>query len=172
MLYNKNSPLWLLITGVILLILGATTLLSEMPGVNATQASQKELITPGCKQAQTIQYARCGHEVLRRVEAEAGWVGMTKEAVSAVLDAGWRMTAFSPAIIEMTRTEDLFCPQHWVLTLGGDGVPGIYRNRYGFTMERLGDASVRIRDEETRERLFRGIAFDSEEELKRWILSQ
>ncbi len=166
---SSRASLWLLGIGIAFLIGGLIVLWNEVPSADPISAPSAGLVAPGCKQAQTIAYARCGHEVVRRIDAPAGWIGMTKEAVGATMDSEWRMTAFAPEVIEMSRVEDMFCPQHWVLALGLDGTPGVYRNRYGFSMERLSDVSLGALDEATRESLTRGIAFDTQEELEKWV---
>jgi len=169
---NKDRTLRttvLLVCGILLLAAGLVWLWYELPHADATGANHVQLVAPGAKQAQSIQYTRCGHEVLRRVDVPPEWVGLSKDAVLHVMDPAWRMTAFSPAVLEMSRAMDMFCPQHFVLLLGPDGAPGVYRNRYGFSMERLEDVTLRALDEATWETLAQGLAFDSREALNDWV---
>jgi hypothetical protein len=120
------------------------------------------------KIAQTIIYTKCGHEVSRRIDVFPEWVGMNKERVAETAPENWRILSFDPAAIEATCIEDMFCAAHWVLTLGDGGVPGVYHNQYGFSMVRYGDVALGKIDENTRESLVQGIAFDSREELDQW----
>lgn len=160
---------WLLAAGVVFLIVGLAVLWMQMPPTDMADATNKTLVAAGCKQAQTIVYGRCGHQVLRRLDAPAAWAGMSKDAVEAAMEEGWRMTTFASDLIEMSITLDMFCSQHYVLTLSEEGVPGIYRNRYGFEMEEAGRVSLTAMDESTREMVSRGIAFDTEEALLQWV---
>ncbi len=154
--------------GVTMLIFGLAILWAEWPRVDTAGAGQPQLVAPGCKLKQTIEYTRCGHPVYRRIDAPAEWVGMTQDGVAGRIATGWRMTGFGSDEIEMASAPDLFCPQHWVLMLDTDGTPAIYRNRLGFDMERIGDAGIRTLPEDVREQLAVGLAFDTKEELLDW----
>lgn len=168
---ESRGTAWLLVLGIVFLLVGVYLLWAQTPYPDEKQAgvAQVEMVASGSKQAQTIRYARCGHEVVRRIDVPAGWVGMTKNRVEAALTPQWRITAFSPDVIEMTCTEDLFCPEHWVLMLGADGMPGIYQNRYGFEMEHLDDVRMGTLDEDTRQMLTRGLGFENREALEAWV---
>lgn len=140
-----------------------------MLAASVPAAGESALIAPDCKQLQRIVYARCGHEVLRRLDIPAEWAGMTRErAENALAEAGgaWRMTAFTPRKIELSQTRDLFCPAHWVLMTDAAGETGIYRCRDGAVMARLSACDVPIADEETRAQLRQGLAFESEQALR------
>lgn len=128
-----------------------------------------ELVGEDAKISQTIVYTKCNHEVLRSVDVFPEWVGMNKEKVVENAAENWRVISFGPKLIEVICTEDLFCSQHWVLALGGDGLPGVYHNQYGFSMVKYGDVTLDKLDEETRELLVYGKAFDSREELNQWV---
>lgn len=154
---------------VLMLLGGAAMIWIALQSTDAVNAAQLEMVAPNAKISQTIAYTRCGHEVVRRIDVFPGWVGKTKEGVIASLEKNWRMNSFAATLLEMTDTEDLFCPQHWVLMLGGDGTPGVYQNRFGFEMERVRDVSLGRFDEEARESLVRGMAFDSKEALEDFV---
>ena len=166
---NNGVSKWLLGIGLLMLTAGLLMLWLQPPPVDAADSTGSALVAPGCMLQQTIDYASCGHQVLRRVDAPAMWTGMTKETVVKAMEEGWRMTGFGAGQIDMTCSLGLFCPQHWVLTLAEDGTPGVYRNRYGFGMERMDEVSLKITDEPMREMVERGIPFDTREELDAWI---
>lgn len=159
---------WLLGTGLLMLVFGVLLLWFQLPMPGAETGAPRALVAPGCEQAQTIDYLPCGHQVLRRIDAPAKWAGMTKDAVEAEMESPWRMTAFSPDVVEMICALDLYCPQHWVLSLNADGIPGIYRNQLGFEMERVGEAVLGPLTEETRALLIIGIPFDTRDALDAW----
>lgn len=152
-------------TGAVMLSAGIGLLVAAAPAA----AQEGALVAPGCKQVQRIVYSRCGHEVLRRLDAPAEWTGMTRERAEAALaetGGAWRMTAFTPRKIELTQSRDLFCPAHWVLMMDDSGETGVYRCMDGETMTRLSACGVPAPDEETRARLRHGVAFDSESALR------
>ena len=153
----------LAIGGALLLAAGTGMLVASVPA-----AGQETLVAPGCMQAQTILYERCGHTVLRRMDAPAGWVGMTRKRVEETLEAqggGWRMTGFAPEKVETAQTRDLFCPAHWVLMMDERGETGIYRDLDGEKMTKVKSYAIGAVDEETRGALRRGLAYDSRQAL-------
>lgn len=161
----------LLAVGIALLVIGVALLWLEGRGAH-TAGRESALVAADCKLLQRIEYARCGHTVLRRMDAPAGWAGMTHEGVLQALseqEEGWRMTRYSADTIEMTCVPDLFCPQHAVLMLDADGTPGIWRNRWGFAMEWEEAVDLEPADEAERALLAEGVAFDSREALEAWI---
>lgn len=174
-MYDDGISRWFTIVflsiAVLMLVGGTALVVITLPSTGVINTEQMELVAPNAKLAQTILYARCEHEVRRRIDVDPAWVGKTVDGVSKELDKNWRITAFAPTLVEMTGTEDLFCPQHWVLMLGMDGAPGVYQNRFGFEMVRMGDATLGKLDEETRETLVKGLAFDSRGELDEWVVT-
>jgi len=159
----------LLRVGVVMLIGGIALFSLRVPPANETGTPNAALVAPGCKLQQTIDYGRCGHQVLRRVDAPAMWAGMTKDAVAGSMEEGWRMTDFAPRQIDMVCGLDLFCPEHWVLSLDENGTAAIYRNLYGFAMDRVADAPLKVTDESMWEMLAAGVAFDTREALEEWV---
>lgn len=172
-MYDDGISRWFTIVFIsiaVLMLLGGIALIAiALPSAGVINTPQMELVAPDAKLAQIIVYTRCEHEVRRRIDVDPGWVGKSKDSVIAELGDTWRITSFAPELLEMTGNEDLFCPQHWVIMLGIDGVPGVYQNRFGFEMVRMGDAALGKLTEETRELLVKGLAFDTREELNEWI---
>lgn len=157
----------LLAIGIVMLLAGIALLWSGLG--NPVGAAMPAQVEAGCVQRQTILYDRCGHRVLRQIDAPAAWVGCTREGVSTHLEEGWRITAFSPKVIELRSATALFCPAHWVLMLGEDGSAGVYRNLLGFEMVRMESVRLHMPDEATFAVLARGLAFDSREALDAYI---
>lgn len=168
----RRISVWFIAAGALLVAAGA--IFFSMRGVRTGDASapRPDMVAAGSHLAQTIRYIRCGHEVQRRIDTPPDWVGLTKDGVAGRMDSIFRMTAFSPELIEMEAGLDLFCPQHQVLMLGADGTLGVYHNAYGFAMERMRDARINRMDEELRAELVRGLAFDSLEALDMWLLAR
>ena len=158
----------LLLFAFLLLGSGVFLIWVALPETGEISLPQMELVAENAKIAQTIVYTKCGHEVCRRIDVFPEWVGMDKARILESAAENWRILSFGPSLIETTCIEELFCAQHWVLALGEDGAPGVYHNQYGFSMVKYGDATLGKLDENTRESLARGIAFDSREELEQW----
>ena len=158
----------LLLFSFLLLGCGIFLIWIALPEADVFNLPQQELVAENAKIAQTIVYAKCGHEVSRRIDVFPEWVGMDKERVAESAAENWRILSINPTLIEAACTEDMFCPEHWVLTLGEDGTPGAYHNQYGFSMVKYGDVTLGKVDEDTREALVQGIAFDSREALEQW----
>jgi hypothetical protein len=166
---RKNRWLvWLSSATALALAAGLWLLSGDAFPSNAAGAGQPDRVAAQAKLAQTIDYARCGHQVLRRIDAPDGWAGMDVDAVQQAMEPGWRLISFAPQTLEMACAPDLFCPAHWVLMLDQDGEPAIFQNAYGFEMERLNAVNFRPPDEETRALLARGLAFDSLTDLLQW----
>ena len=160
----QRASVALAICGILLLAAGAGMLVAAVPA-----AGQEMLVAPGCKEAQTILYERCGHTVLRRMDAPAGWVGMTRKRVEETLEAeggGWRMTGFAPGKVETAQTRDLFCPAHWVLMMDERGETDVYRDLDGERMTKVRTYAVGAVDEEIRGKLRQGVAYDSWQALE------
>ena len=162
----------LLLFSFLLLGCGVFLIWIALPEADAFNLPRQELVMESAKIAQTIVYTKCGHEVSRRIDVFPEWVGMDKEKLNESAAENWRILSFNPALIEAACTEDMFCPEHWVLTLGEDGTPGVYHNQYGFSMVRYGDVTLGKMDEDTREALVQGMAFPTREALDRWVAGE
>ena len=145
-----------------ILVLGLGAGLAALP--KALEADAQMLVMQGCKVSQTMTYARCGHQVLRRMDAESAWLGRGREGVEKLLLPHERLTAFSPAAISVESTLDLFCPDHTVVMLDANGEACLWENRYGFAMECVQRLGYTAPDEETRAKWTQGEGFKSREE--------
>ena len=116
---------------------------------------------------QTMRFTLCQHQVTRRVTVPQACVGIDRAGLEKVY-ADWRLETFSETEAQMTRDVDLFCPLHYVLMANETGGLAAYQNRYGDAMAWLEDVDGRMSDydEQTQEKLLRGIGFDSMEELR------
>jgi hypothetical protein len=167
---RKNHRLiWLSSAAALVLAAGLWLLSGDAFPSNAADARQPDRVAAGAKLAQTIEYVRCGHQVLRRIDAPAGWAGMDVDAVQQALEPGWRLISFAPQTLEMTCALEMFCPAHWVLMLDADGEAAIFQNEYGFEMVRQSDANFRPREESIRAKLVRGLSFDTLADLQEWM---
>jgi hypothetical protein len=166
---KKTWVAWLSSAAALALSAALLLLFGDARPSDAAGVGQPDRVMAQAKLAQTIDYARCWHQVLRRLDVPDGWVGMDREAVQRAMEPGWRLIAFAPQTLEMACAPDLFCPAHWVLMLDEDGEPAIFQNAYGFEMERQSQADFHPPDEATRALLARGLAFDSLADLQQWM---
>lgn len=138
-------------------------------GVSAVSRS-RETVEEGCQLIQTLRYARCGHEVVRRVQADTEYKGCTLQQMQEAY-AEWDITSFSPVEIEMSRTLTIYCPDHLVVLPDGAGVLGVYENRYGdgYALRTQLDIPISDLPENVRESVHLGVAFDRAEEIESWL---
>ena len=125
---SRRARLW----GAALLAVAAAVVIMIAVGRTQTRAAAKarENVEEGCQLIQTIHYARCGHDVTRRVAADKEYKGCTLQQMQQAF-SDWSITSFSPSEIEMSCTMQLYCPEHLVVMPDGAGVLGIYENAYG-----------------------------------------
>ncbi|HIT69383.1 MAG TPA: hypothetical protein IAC36_05750 [Candidatus Aphodomonas merdavium] len=150
--------------GIALLAVGIGILLAAVPA-----SGQETLVAAECKQAERIEYLRCGHTVMRRTDVRPSFVGMTRQRLEEALEQEggvWRLTSFSPEKISVTKQLDIYCPAHFVLMMDEDEHTAVFRNLDGETMERIAACDVPAGDDTVRAQLRRGMAFDSLAELE------
>lgn len=140
-------------------------------GTAASAVSRsRETVEDNCELVQTLRYARCGHEVVRRLRADKEYKGCTLQQMQQAY-AEWEITAFSPAEISMTCTLPLFCPEHLVVMPDGAGVLGVYENKYGdgYALRTQLDIPLSDLPESLRETAHLGLAFSSDQEIENWL---
>ena len=154
----------LLLTALVLAVL-----FSFGTGVSAVSRS-RETVEENCLLIQTMRYARCGHEVTRRVQADKEYKGCTLQQMQEAF-AEWEITGFSPAEIEMSRTLPLYCPEHLVVLPDGAGVLGVYENKYGdgYALRTQLDIPITDLPESLRETVHLGVGFATAEEIESWL---
>ncbi|MDR2657193.1 MAG: hypothetical protein LBB86_05130 [Oscillospiraceae bacterium] len=175
----RISALAIILVGLSVITLAITLSRGAQLGVEGEDGltagrSDAARVAAGAVQLQTIHYQRCGHSVLRTVDSQPEWAGLTPDELTARLDMGWRVTDFAPDRITMSKNVMLFCPQHYVLMPDETGQICVWTNRYGDGMERVRDTSVTLADlPETQRELVRvGVAFDSESEADAYLVEQ
>lgn len=134
-------------------------------------AENRPRAAAGCQVIQTMRFSRCGHSVTRRVAAPKEIVGADFQAAQGYYDL-WRLDAFSPDQIEMSREIALFCPMHWVLACSEAGEIVLTQNRYGDGMaieKTYPGIALDSFDANTRESLRQGMGFDSQEEAEAFL---
>ena len=143
--------------------------LSWGTGVSAVSRS-RGTVEDDCRLIQTLRYARCGHEVVRRITADKEYKGCTLQQMQEAFPE-WDITSFSPAEIEMSRTLQIYCPDHLVVLPDGAGVLGVYENKYGdgYALRAQLDIPVSDLPENVRETVHLGMPFKSADEIESWL---
>ncbi len=165
---TRRVRMWLaVLMGVALVI----TLIAAVRDSGTRMASStRKNVEDGCVLTQTIRYARCGHEVTRRLEADREYKGCTLEQMQQAFSE-WSITSFSPSEIVMNCTMQLFCPDHLVVMPDGAGVLGVYENAYGdgYALKNQLDTPVSALPEDVREHVHLGVGFGSAQEIEAWL---
>jgi len=125
----------------------------------------------GCRLEQTLVFQRCGHSVVRTVDAPPEWTGLTQAELEPKLDMAWRMTEFDSNKIKMRENIMLFCPSHWIIMPDGTGQVCVWTNRYGEGLERVYETDYSLMDisEDIREGIRNGRAFDTLEDVEGFL---
>ncbi len=137
------------------------------PNERVEDASEKgTCILPDCEITQSMCYARCAHQVTRRMKAPAHVIGLDKEAFEQVYKE-WQCTLYSKDKVHMERTMPLYCPLHFVLMYNETGKLAVYQNKEGDYMAWISDLDYDITDfdEETQDKLTHGMGFDSIDQM-------
>lgn len=165
---SRRARLW----GAALLAVTAAVVIMIAVGRTQTRAAAKarENVEEGCQLIQTIHYARCGHDVTRRVAADKEYKGCTLQQMQQAF-SDWSITSFSPSEIEMSCTMQLYCPEHLVVMPDGAGVLGIYENAYGdgYALRAQLDIPLSALPEDLLETVHLGIGFGSAQAVEQWL---
>lgn len=168
---NKDRTRRLALTGAAALLLAALIggTLWTGSGVSAVSRS-RETVEEGCALIQTLRFERCGHEVVRRVQADKEYKGCTLSQMQEAY-AEWDITSFSPSEIEMSRSLPLYCPEHLVVMPDGAGVLGVYENKYGdgYALKTQLDIPLSDLPETLRESVHLGLGFGDAGEIESWL---
>ena len=157
------------VAALLLTALIVAVLVSTGGGVRAASRS-RETVEENCQLIQTLRYARCGHEVVRRVQADKEYKGCTLAQMQEAF-AEWEISSFSPAEIKMSRTLPLYCPDHLVVMPDGAGVLGVYENKYGDGYALRSQLDIPLTDlpETVRETVHLGVGFATTQEIESWL---
>ena len=153
-----------------LVIVAALAVILTYGGASSAVSRTRETVEEDCELIQTLRYARCGHEVVRRVKADKEYKGCTLQQMQQAY-AEWEITSFSPAQIEMSRSLSLYCPDHLVVLPDGAGVLGVYENKYGdgYALRTQLDIPLADLPETLRETVHLGLGFSTAEEIESWL---
>lgn len=168
---NKNSRgLRLGLLAGALLTVAALAVIFTYGGAASAVSRARETVEENCELVQTLRYARCGHEAVRRVQADKEYKGCTLQQMQQAFSE-WEITSFSPAEIRMSQTLPLYCPEHLVVLPDGAGVLGVYENKYGdgYALRTQLDIPLTDLPESMRESVHLGLGFTDAGEIESWL---
>lgn len=139
---------------------------------NAQVSADRITLSEESEIFQTLTYTRCEHTVTRRVTAPVEVYGKTLDEVAALYPE-WRITEFSPVMVKMERTPELFCPDHMVVMPDGAGYLCVYENKYGEAMAQVRELGIPLSSmpAAAQEEARCGVGFSTKEELEMWLES-
>lgn len=167
---QKTRRIGLTALAALLLTAAVVAVLMTYGGGVSAASRTRETVEDNCQLIQTMRYARCGHEVVRRVKADKEYKGCTLQQMQQAFSE-WDITSFSPAEIEMSRTLPLYCPDHLVVLPDGAGTLGIYENKYGDGYALRTQLNIPLTDlpETLRETVHLGVGFATDQEIESWL---
>lgn len=170
---SRRVSIVLVLIGLLLVSAGIIISMKSMKNEEGalTAQSDKARLQSGAILRQTLTYQRCGHDVLRTVDAPAEWIGLTLDELEPMMDIAWRVTDFSKSEIKMRENLMMFCPQHWVLMPDETGQICVWVNRYGDGLERLYETNWTLSrmSADAREDVRSGLAFDLLEDAEKYL---
>ena len=160
--------LWLLI-GTAAVFMAAALWIGLDSSAQPT-AREKQTVEENCALVQTLHYARCGHDVTRRVAVDKEYHGATLAQMREAF-ADWTITSYAPQEIAMSCSLPLYCPDHLVVMPDGAGVLGVYFNEYGdgYALQKQLEVPVTDLSEEMLQTIHLGYAFTSMQEIESWL---
>lgn len=135
----------------------------------AANMSETDLTTPNTQLIFKTYYDSCGHTVEKAVQAGNDELNMSEQQLKEKYN-GWKLTGYSPPIIELSRKIDSYCPDHYIIGVDG-GYITIYvydENGQRIVQEKT-DISVAPLTPEDKQALQGGIVVDTEEQKEQTL---
>ncbi|HYE80758.1 MAG TPA: BofC C-terminal domain-containing protein [Clostridia bacterium] len=112
-------------------LINPTTVKEQIEQVNADSTADeaanmpdKDIMTPNTQIIFKTYYNSCRHTSEKAVQASKDEINMSEQQLKDKY-TGWEITAFSPPIVEMSRTVDAYCTNHYIIGVD-DGYIAIY----------------------------------------------
>ena len=162
--------------GVMALLAAAILLLTPSAATDELPPAQvaADAVTPqeGCELIQTLDYARCGHTVVRRATAPVEIYGQPLEEVQTLYPT-WQITEFGAKQVKMEQRLQLFCPDHMVLMPDSAGMLCVFENRYGDALALVSELNIAVKDlpAAAQEEVEMGLGFSTAEDMEMWLES-
>lgn len=156
----------------LLMTLAMIPLRGDDPDAAPTSRDAAQALQADCTLIQQLTYLPCGHQVVRRTALPVELAGRGRSDLEAAYDA-WQVTAFSPAEVSMEQQLDMYCPKHIVLLPDSGGLLCTWQNRYGDALSLLQELDTPVAElpDSVQDAVRKGMPFDSQEALEKWLES-
>lgn len=159
----------ILLFAAVLMLLGAALSCTapEEPSEEASAVFEAE-VSPGAKAEWRVFCRKCGHAFTYSDASKV--IGLSKAELERRLP-DWSIAAFSREYVRLTKTMDVYCPDHYILYMRGGKLtvttpvaPELNEEELAsFTSERYSFPDKEL------ERMTKGLAFDSLLEVENYI---
>lgn len=114
-------------------------------------------------------YKSCGHVKERAVQSASDEINMNELQLKEKY-SGWEISGFSPPIVELSRTVDTYCPNHYIIGVDNGFITIYVYNEDGQkVMQEKTDISVSTLTPEDQQALTGGIVVDTEEQKEQTL---
>lgn len=135
----------------------------------ALNIPDKNLLTPNTQLIFKTYFNSCRHTKEKAVQAADDEVNMSAEQLKEKY-ANWEITAFSPPIVELSRTVDTYCPSHYIIGVDKGYIAiYVYDEDGNKNMQEKTDISTATLTPEDQQALAAGIVVDTEDQKEQTL---
>lgn len=135
----------------------------------AINIPEKVLTTPNTQLIFKTYYSSCRHTVEKAAQAENDEADMDEQQLKEKY-SGWEITGFSPPIVELKRTIDTYCPNHYIIGVDNGFIAiYVYDEDGNKIMQEKTDISAMTLTPEDQQALNGGIVVDTEEQKEQTL---
>ncbi|KUO74579.1 MAG: hypothetical protein APF77_08205 [Clostridia bacterium BRH_c25] len=130
---------------------------------------EDDLLTPNTQLIFKTYYNSCRHTAEESVQASKDEINMSEQQLKEKY-IDWEITAYSPPIVELSRTIYTYCPNHYIIGVD-DGYIAIYvydANGQKIMQEKT-DISLAALTPEDQQALYGGIVVDTEDQKEQTL---
>jgi len=131
--------------------------------------ADKDILTPNTQLIFKTFYNSCRHTVEKAVQAGSDEVNMSEQQLKEKY-INWEISGFSPPIIELSRTIDTYCPNHYIIGVDNGYIAiYVYDEDGQKIMQEKTDISLATLTPEDQQALNGGIVVDTEEQKEQTL---
>ncbi len=135
----------------------------------AINMPDKNILTPNTQLIFRTYYNSCKHTREKAVQAGNDEVNMKAEQLKEKY-ADWEITAFSPPIVELSKTIDTYCPSHYIIGVDNGYIAiYVYDENGNKNMQERTDISIATLTPEDQQALTAGIVVDTEDQKEQTL---
>ncbi len=128
-----------------------------------------ELLTPNTQLIFKTYYNSCGHTLEKAVQAAGEEVNMSEQQIGEKY-TDWEITGFSPPIIELSRSIDTYCPNHYIIGVDNGFIAiYVYDEDGNKVLREKTEISLGILTPADQQALTGGIIVDTEDQMEQTL---